>query len=210
MADLQTDVRYIKGIGEKKAQALNKLGIYTLYDLVSYFPRRYEDRSQYKPIALTQDGESVCICALIANTPQLSRVRRGLDLVRFKAVDESGEVNITYFNQSYVKDNLQKGESYVFYGKIEVNGTRRSMTNPVYEREGMENRVTGRIVPIYRLSAGLNQRLLMQSIRQGLDSCHGRIPELLPDSVRKEYGLIAAEDAYESIHYPQNIKASIT
>ena len=202
MADLQTDVRYIKGIGEKKAQALNKLGIYTLYDLVSYFPRRYEDRSQYKPIALTQDGESVCICALIANTPQLSRVRRGLDLVRFKAVDESGEVNITYFNQSYVKDNLQKGESYVFYGKIEVNGTRRSMTNPVYEREGMENRVTGRIVPIYRLSAGLNQRLLMQSIRQGLDSCGGLLPEVLPETVRERNQLVQARYAYENIHFP--------
>ncbi len=202
MADLQTDVRYIKGIGEKKAQALNKLGIYTLYDLVSYFPRRYEDRSQYKPIALTQDGESVCICALIANTPQLSRVRRGLDLVRFKAVDESGEVNITFFNQSYVKDNLQKGESYVFYGKIEVNGTRRSMTNPVYEREGMENRVTGRIVPIYRLSAGLNQRLLMQSIRQGLDSCGGLLPEVLPETVRERNQLVQARYAYENIHFP--------
>ena len=111
MADLQTDVRYIKGIGEKKALALNKLGIFTLQDLVSFFPRRYEDRSQYKPIALTQDGESVCICALVADTPQLSRIRRGLDLVRFKAVDESGEVNITYFNQPYVKDNLHRGDA---------------------------------------------------------------------------------------------------
>lgn len=202
MADLQTDVRYIKGIGEKKAQALNKLGIYTLSDLVSYFPRRYEDRSQYKPIALTLDGESVCVCALVADTPQLSRIRRGLDLVRFKAVDESGEVNITYFNQSYVKDNLHKGESYVFYGKIEVKGSRRSMTNPVYEREGMENRVTGRIVPIYRLSAGLNQRLLMQSIRQGLDSCGGLLPEVLPENVRERNKLVQARYAYENIHFP--------
>ena len=117
MADLQTDIRYIKGIGEKKAKALNKLGIFTLCDLVSFFPRRYEDRSQYKPIALTQDGESVCICALVAGTPQLSRIRRGLDLVRFKAVDESGEVNITFFNQPYVKDNLQRGDSVVFFWK---------------------------------------------------------------------------------------------
>ena len=202
MADLQTDVRYIKGIGEKKAQALNKLGIFTLYDLVSYFPRRYEDRSQYKPIALTQDGESVCICAFVANTPQLSRIRRGLDLVRLRAVDESGEVNITYFNQSYVKDNLHQGETYIFYGKIEVKGSRRSMTNPVYEREGMENRVTGRIVPIYRLSAGLNQRLLMQSVRQGLDSCGELLPEVLPENVRERNQLVQARFAYENIHFP--------
>lgn len=66
MADLNTDVRYIKGIGEKKAQALNKLGVFSLYDLISYFPRKYEDRSVYKPIALTADGETVCVCALVA------------------------------------------------------------------------------------------------------------------------------------------------
>ena len=207
MADLQTDVRYIKGIGEKKAQALNKLGIFTLYDLVSFFPRRYEDRSQYKPIALTQDGESVCICALVADNPQLSRIRRGLDLVRFKAVDESGEVNITYFNQPYVKDNLHRGDAVVFYGRIEIKGTRRSMTNPIYEREGMENRVTGRSIPIYRLSAGLNQRLLMQSVRQGLDSCGGLLPEILPESVRERNQLVQARYAYENIHFPADFGA---
>lgn len=207
MADLQTDIRFIKGVGEKKALAFHKLGVYTLRDLVSCFPRRYEDRSQYKPIALTQDGESVCICAFVANTPQLTRVRRGLDLVRFQAVDESGEVNITYFNQSYLKDALHRGETYIFYGKIEIKGTRRSMTNPVYEREGMENRVTGRIVPIYPLTAGLNQRVMMQSVRQGLDSCGEQLPEVLPESVRERNRLVQARYAYENIHFPADLGA---
>ena len=207
MANLQTDIRFIKGVGEKKALAFHKLGVYTLRDLVSCFPRRYEDRSQYKPIALTQDGESVCICAFVANTPQLTRVRRGLDLVRFQAVDESGEVNITYFNQSYLKDALHRGETYIFYGKIEIKGTRRSMTNPVYEREGMENRVTGRIVPIYPLTAGLNQRVMMQSVRQGLDSCGEQLPEVLPESVRERNRLVQARYAYENIHFPADLGA---
>ena len=139
---------------------------------------------------------------LIADTPQLSRIRRGLDLVRFRAVDESGEVNITYFNQAYMKDNLHRGDSCVFYGKIEMKGSRRSMVNPVYEREGMENRITGRIVPIYRLSAGLNQRILMQSVRQGLDSCAGLLPEILPEAVRERNQLVQARYAYENIHFP--------
>ena len=202
MADLNTDVRYIKGIGEKKAQALNKLGVFTLYDLVSYFPRRYEDRSEYKPIALVQNGETVCIQALVADTPRLSRIRRGLDLVKFKAVDDSGIVDITYFNQPYVKDNLHRGDSYVFYGKMEVKGSRRSMTNPVYEKEGVENGVTGRIIPVYRLSAGLNQRQLMQSIRQGLIACGDQLPELLPEPVRERAHLVQARYAYENIHFP--------
>ena len=131
MTDLNTDVRYIKGIGEKKAQALAKLGVFSLYDLVSYFPRKYEDRSTVMPIALTSGGESVCIEALVADTPRLTRVRRGLELVKLRAVDESGSVDISIFNQPYAKDNLVRGESYMFFGKIEAAGMRRSMVNPV-------------------------------------------------------------------------------
>ena len=207
MADLQTNVRYLKGVGEKKALALEKLGIHTLQDLVGFFPRRYEDRSQYKPIALTQAGESVCIHAMVADTPSLARVRRGLDLVRFRAVDESGEVHITYFNQSYLKDSIQKGESYVFFGRIEQQGMRRSMANPVLEREGGDNRVTGRIVPIYHLSAGLNQRVMLQAVRQGLDTCGEQFPEILPEAVRERGQLVQARYAYENIHFPADFGA---
>ena len=207
MADLNTDVRYIKGIGEKKAQALAKLGVYTLYDLVCLFPRRYEDRSKYTPIALAQDGESVCVQALVADTPRLSRIRRGLDLVKLKVVDESGLLDITYFNQPYVKDNLHRGESYVFYGKMEVKGAHRSMTNPVYERQGAENGVTGRIVPVYPMTAGLNQRTLMQGVRCGLDACGEQLPELLPEPVRERCGLVQARYAYENIHFPADFGA---
>ncbi len=207
MADLNTDVRYVRGIGEKKAQALAKLGVHTLYDLVCFFPRRYEDRSKYTPIALAQDGENVCVRALVADTPRLSRIRRGLDLVKLKAVDDSGLLDITYFNQPYVKDNLLRGESYVFYGKMEVRGAHRSMTNPVYEREGAENSVTGRIVPVYPMTAGLNQRTLMQGVRCGLDACGEILPELLPDSVRERCGLVQARYAYENIHFPADFGA---
>ena len=95
MADLTTNVRYIKGIGEKKAQALNKLGVFSLYDLISYFPRRYEDRSAVRRIADTVADEPVCILATVADTPRLARIRRGMELVKFRAVDDSGSVDIT-------------------------------------------------------------------------------------------------------------------
>ena len=207
MADLNTDVRTIKGIGEKKAQALNKLGVFSLYDLVSFFPRKYEDRSTYKPIAMCLDGENVCIRALVADTPRLVRIRRGMELVKFRAVDESGSVDITYFNQNYVKDNIARGDSLCFYGKMELNGTRRSMANPVYEREGSEKGVTGRIVPVYRLAAGLNQRTMLHAVRQGLDACGEQLPEALPESVRERMRLVQARYAYENIHFPADFGA---
>jgi len=204
MADLNTDVRYIKGIGEKKAQALNKLGVFSLYDLVSFFPRKYEDRCTCKPISLTYDSETTCIKAFVADNPRLSRIRRGLDLVRFRAVDESGSVNITFFNQSYVKDNIQKGKTYIFYGRIEVKGSQRNMINPVYESEETQGNVTGRIIPIYRLVSGLNQRTMLQSIRQGLDACGEILPDILPESVRERCQLVQARYAYENIHFPSD------
>ena len=207
MADLNTEVRYIKGIGEKKAQALNKLGVFSLYDLISFFPRKYEDRSTYKPISLALNGESVCVRALVADTPRLTRIRRGLELVKLRIVDESGMADVTYFNQPYVKDNLHRGESYVFFGRMEVSGSKRSMINPVYEREGLDGGVTGRIVPIYRLCAGLNQRTLMQAVRQGLAACVPLVPDVLPEAVRERCSLVRASYAYENIHFPADFGA---
>ena len=207
MADLTTNVRYIKGIGEKKAQALNKLGVFSLYDLISYFPRRYEDRSAVRRIADTVPDEPVCILATVADTPRLARIRRGMELVKFRAVDDSGSVDITYFNQSYVKDQIERGETYVFYGKVEQRGGRRTMANPVHEKEGAPGGVTGRIVPVYRLCAGLSQRVMLQSVRQGLDACAGHMEDVLPEGVLARRGLAAARCAYENIHFPSDFHA---
>jgi len=204
---LNKDIRYIKGIGEKKALALNKLGVFSLRDLVSFFPRKYEDRSTVKPIALTLDGESVCIEAMAADTPRLTRIRRGLDIVKLRAVDDSGAVDITFFNQAYAKDNIVRGESYVFFGRIEFRAGRRSLINPVYEKAEKQGAVTGRIVPVYRTTAGLNQRLLQQAVRQGLDSCLEQMPDVLPASVRESCKLCGSSYAYENIHFPSSFEA---
>ena len=207
MADLQTEIRYLKGIGEKKALAFQKLGVFTLRDLLSFFPRRYEDRSVIKPISLALAGETVCVRALVADTPHLSRIRRGLELVKFRAVDESGMMDVTYFNQPYRKDSIHKGESYVFFGKMELSGTRRSMVNPVCEREENQGGVTGRIVPVYKLTAGLNQNNILQAMRQALDACSELLPELLPEEVLRQEQLCQPRYAYESIHFPADFQA---
>lgn len=205
--DLNTSVRYIKGIGEKKAQAFEKLGVSSLYDLISFFPRKYEDRSSVKPVALTMDGESVCVRVLVADEPRLARVRRGLDIVKFRAVDESGSLDVTFFNQPYVKNNLHRGDACCFYGKVEVSGLRRSMVNPVYEKEAAAGEVTGRIVPIYRTVSGLNQKTIRQAVQQGLAGCADLIPELLPQEVQAGCKLASADYAYRNIHSPSDFTA---
>ncbi|MBQ6117430.1 MAG: ATP-dependent DNA helicase RecG, partial [Oscillospiraceae bacterium] len=101
MADLQTDIRYIKGIGEARSKSLNKLGIVTLRDLISYFPRAYEDRTLTRPIRELIVGEYACVKAMIAAEPTAHRISGGRMLVKVRAVDESGVLDITFFNQDY-------------------------------------------------------------------------------------------------------------
>ena len=207
MAELDTSVRYIKGIGEKKAQAFGKLGVFSLFDLVSYFPSRYEDRTRFSPIAAAAPGEYVCIRALVADTPRLIRIRRGMELVKFRAVDESGSVDITYFNQNYMKDAIKRGDSMCFYGRIELGGGRRSMANPACEPEDRPRGVTGCIMPVYRLNSSLNQRTVRDAVKQGLAACADSLPDFLPESVRVRNGLAQARYAYANIHFPPDFEA---
>ncbi|MCL2368679.1 MAG: ATP-dependent DNA helicase RecG [Oscillospiraceae bacterium] len=207
MPDLQTDVRYIKGIGEVRAKALGKLGIHCLGDLVSYFPRAYDDRRSFATIGSLTPGETVSVRAFVANEPRLQSIRRGLDLVKFRAVDETGSLDVTFFNQSYRKDQIKQGENYVFYGKVGGTLLSPAMQNPVMEREMDAGRLTGRIVPIYRLTQGVSQGLLSNAVTQGLAACGEVFPDPLPGAVREAHGLAQTRFAYHNIHFPESEEA---
>ena len=206
MAELTTDVRYIKGIGEQRAKALAKLGITTLRDLIGWFPRKYDDRTEMKTIAELVPGETACVAAMIAAAPTVAHIRKGMDLIKVRAVDETGTLDITFFNQTWLKNNLVPGETYVFYGKAEGNLLHRKMASPIVEQEG-KGEFTGRIVPIYPLTAGVSQLILSRSIRQGLNECAHILPDVLPDEVRHGHHLCRIGYAYENIHFPTSPEA---
>ena len=203
MADLSTDIRTIRGIGEQRAKALNKLGISTLQDLIAWFPRKYDDRREAKRIADLVPGETACVAAMISAPPTVSRIRKGMELVKVRAVDDSGVLDITFFNQTWLKNQLVQGETYIFYGKAEGNLLRKTMASPIVEQEG-RGEFTGRIVPIYPLTAGVSQLVLSRSIRQGLDACAHILPDVLPDEVRLAHQLCRIGYAYENIHFPED------
>lgn len=207
MPEFGTELRYVKGVGEARARAFVRLGVHDLAGLVSFFPRAYEDRTRLVRIAELADGDLVCVEAVVGTEPQLSRIRRGLDLLRFRAVDETGAMQLTFFNQAYLKDQFRKGESYVFYGRAQVKGRFVSMTNPVFDRLADFGRVTGRIVPVYRLTSGLSQNTVRSAVRQALDLSQGRLPDGLPDCVADEYKLCTARYAYENVHFPADMQA---
>ncbi len=206
MADLDTGVQFIQGIGPQRAKSLARLGITTLGDLISWFPRRYEDRRHICPIAELVPGESACVKAMVAAPPTVSHIRKGMDLVKVRAVDETGVLDVTFFNQTWLKDSLRQGETYFFFGRAEGSLLRRQMAGPVVEPEDRRE-LTGRIIPVYPLTAGVSQLILSRSIRQGLRACQAILPDALPDQVRQDHGLCRIGYAYENIHFPESPEA---
>lgn len=204
--DQKSDIRVLRGVGDRKAAAFAKLELYSLGDLLRHYPTRYEDRSIIKPLSSVVDGESCCVDVTVADEPRLSRIRKGLDLVRFHVFDESAMCSVTYFNQPYIANNLHRGDAVRFYGKFSVEGSLRSLTNPVIERENSAS-VTGRIMPVYRCAEGLNQRAVADAVKQALELCADGMRDALPESVRKRCELCGNEFAYRNIHFPSDLNA---
>ena len=206
MADLGTNVRYIKGIGEARAAALEKLGITTLGDLIAYFPRGYEDRTQVRPIRELTAGESVCVRGMVAADLTAYRISGGRTIAKTRVGDDSGSLDLVFFNMEHRRDALHQGDVCVFFGKVEDNLRRKQMINPLFEPEGRQQ-VTGRIMPIYPLTAGVTQGLMARAARQGLDACRELLPDVLPDEVRQAHKLCYVNYAYENIHFPASPEA---
>ena len=201
------NIRYLKGVGEAREKLFAKLGISTMLDLVNYFPRAYADRTVIKTTSELCVGETVCVKAIAAESPRLSHVRKGLDLIKVRVVDETGEIDITFFNQAYLKDKIKLGETYIFYGKIEGSPTKPAMTNPLFEEESSAGVITGRIMPIYSLTSGLSQKNVMGAVRVALEKCADILPDVLPDIIATEYELCRARFAFENIHFPKDFKS---
>ena len=192
----------LAGVGEQRAKKLEKLGLTRVGELLSHYPRDYEDRRKLYTIRAAPLGQRVCISAMAAEHPRRARIRKGLELVQVKVVDETGALHLTFFNQGYVEQAIRSGEDYIFFGSVEEQGRRRTMVNPVFERLGKQS-FTGRIMPIYPLTAGLSNHLMAALVRQALP-CAAALPETLPQHIRQEHGLAALEFSMRNIHFPQD------
>ena len=204
--DLFSPVTALKGVGAVRAKQLAKLHIETLYDLIAFFPRDYEDRTKLLSIAGLTPGDPACFEAMVISNPQLSRIRKGMELVKVRVADETGRVDLVFFNQPYVKDQLNYGESYRFYGALR-EGYGHQMQNPAFEPLDAAGAVTGRILPIYPLTAGITNKLIGACVRQALDACLDALPDILPEAVQARYGLCSAHFAYETVHLPASFEA---
>lgn len=204
MIDLQKDVKYIKGVGPKKVLLLNKLGIFTLKDLITYYPRTYEDRSKPKFLYECEEGEEALVEVIACS--RVSNVRlRGKTMQRLIVRDETASATITWFNQPYLKDKFNIGEKYKIFGKVSKRSGKITFNSPTFDVEE-QNKNTGRIIPIYPLTFSLSQNNIRKIMEAGIAEVYGKLPETLPDYLLKEYKLENINDATKQIHFPNEFK----
>ncbi len=204
MAMLSDPITMLRGIGPAKAKQFANLNILTLRDLICHFPRGYEDRTRLVPIEKLEPDMPACFRAMVMNTPRTSRIRKGLDITRVQVADHSGRLNLTFFNSKFAAEQLHYGKEYIFYGAVSGDFIGYSMTNPVFEAMDSQPVTTRRILPIYPLTAGLSNAAVLKAVRQALAVCD--VPaEILPEEVRRKYGILPAQRAYSAIHEPASL-----
>ncbi len=204
MARLSDPITILRGIGPAKAKQFENLNIRTLRDLICHFPRGYEDRTRLVTIDALEPDTPACFRAMVMNTPRTAHIRKGLDLTRVQVADHTARLNLTFFNSRYAAENLQYGQEYVFYGAVSGDYGGYGMTNPVFETLGSQPVATRRVLPIYPLTAGLTNAAVLKAVRQALALCDTP-PEILPESVRNQFGILPADRAYYAIHEPSSM-----
>lgn len=206
---LTDSIRTLPGIGPKKAALFAKLGIETLGDLLHFYPRDYENRTRIIPIAELTIDQPACFVASVVTTPQTHRIpkpgQKALEVTKFAVADHTGRLNLTFFNAAYSAGKLARGETYCFYGALTGDYLGYAMTNPLFEPLDTAGNITRRIIPIYPLTSGLNNKAIMQAAAAALARCTPK--EALSPALREAYGLCDAATALHEIHRPSSLEA---
>ena len=201
---MEDSVQFVRGVGEKRAKTFEKLGIKTVSDLLYHLPRDYEDRSDIKNICDLIDGEKVCVLGRITALPRSFRSKNGLMVTQATVSDGTGIMKITWFNAKYIENQLRGDREFVFFGEATYRGRNAEMVNPVVEKYDGGGKKTGRIVPIYPLSAGISQYMLRSAIENAIENLEDKIPNTVPEKIAKKCALLDTEKAMREIHFPED------
>lgn len=195
---MDRDIRFLKGVGEKRAKLLGKLGVFTLGALLRTYPRQYEDWSQTVSIAGAPLGETCCVRATVISAPREHRIRKGLVLYKFAVSDGEEIMQITIFNNRFAAGSVKQDREYLFFGKVTAQSTKREMSAPAMARAETGERIR----PIYSRTEGLSSQIIEKAVRSALDITRGQIPEILPGTLRQRQNLCNIQTALQEIHFP--------
>lgn len=200
--DKSTNIQYLKGVGEKRAKLLNKLGIFTVGDLLHYYPREYTNWSETVAISEAPFDVPCCIRAVVDHTPKGAKVKNNsLTIYKTVATDGNDLMNLIFFNNKYTAESLKAGEEYLFYGKVGGTFHRREMSSPLVESVASG----ARIHPIYALTAGINSKYLERLVKQALSLGIDFFEDCLPQALRDRLCLVEINQAIRQLHMPQSL-----
>lgn len=202
---LDESVRYLKGVGEARYKLYQKLGIYTVSDLLCHFPRDWEDRGNIKRIADLEPGERATIRATVANLREY-RARGGMLICKVWVFDDSASMTLTFFNNRYIKSYITPESEYLFFGEVKTTLTEIEMTSPQFEKFNEGKKQGSGILPVYSLRAGLTQKQLRKNMQDALLRFGDRIEEYMPSDILGKYHLLGIKEAMSAIHFPPDRK----
>lgn len=204
MVDLLKDAKYIKGVEPNRIKQLNSLGIYTLEDVISYYPRGYENRGIKKDIAELVDGEDALIEAKCVSRMTEIRIRKNMTIYKLVVRDETATCTLTWFNVPFLRKRFIVGDTYKFFGKVKRKLNQIEMMTPIIDEQD-SNKNTGRIIPIYPSTYNLSQNILRKIIENALEEADV-LPETIPEYLIKEYKLMGINEATKQIHFPNSFE----
>lgn len=201
---LRSEIQYVKGVGPARAEAFQKLSVDTVGALLRYYPRAYEDWSRITPIREMPENEPCCIRATVCNTPTKIRIQGGLLLFKTAVTDGAGLLNLTFYNNKYIGNQLKEGEEYLFFGKAVRNKYgAREMASPMFQKPQTAHRIR----PIYPASAQLSSKTIEKCVQNALDALEEPIRDFMPPEICAQNGLCDLDTAIRHIHFPPDAAA---
>lgn len=202
----QISVGTLHGVGRVKENAYASAGVFTLYDLLYYFPRAYENRANIMELSYAPTDSKCSTVLTVATEPRVANIKRGMSLLKFRAFDDSASCEITYFNQNYLKDKFHIGSTFRFYGKVERQKSKFTMISPAAEPY-VEGIPLPPFASVYRLADGLSQKQIAGNVADALDMARNLLEDHLPLSTRQKYSLCDLYTALCEIHNPTSYDA---
>ena len=193
----------LSGIGEKREKEFNSLGINNVYDLLFHFPVRYQDRSEFVSIDELCEGMEVCVKATLKNRIKNIRVRKSMLISQGSIFDDGGEMGVVWYNNRFIEKSLRSGNEYIFFGKVTKSNNKLILSNPTVETLKNEKAFTGKILPVYKITAGLTQKVMQKAVMDALEKSKGIMVDVLPACIREKFQLQDIEYAIKNVHFPE-------
>lgn len=206
MSYLDISIQSIKGIGPTKAKLFKKLGLNSIGDLLEYYPRGYKDKSEITKIRDLKPEESYTVRVCIAGKAQESRTKSSLIITKLSVFDDTGKLNVVWFNNRFIKNTFKEGDEVLMHGKVKRIGKDLVMETPEYERASFGESVNlMRIAPYYSLTEGLSQKDIRKALYAALQHINEQLADVFPEELRKKYGLAEINFCINNIHFPESL-----